>query len=169
MSTDLLSNEEMNAFAEAARDVEGERGLILRTLLEIGARVPELVDLRVEDLSLAEGYVTLRNPKTRDSRKLPLADPLLTELQDHVGGRDSGLVFEELCGGRSATNRVYWLVRHTAKKAGIERRVSPHDIRHMVGCMLAKSGASNEEIAAILGHTPNRSSLRSVLVEAPNF
>lgn len=78
-------------------------------------------------------------------------------------------MFEELGGGRPAENRVYCLVRQTAKKAGIERRVSAHEIRHMVGCMLVKSGASNEEIAAILGHAPSRDSLRSVLVEAPHF
>jgi len=159
MSTDFLSSEEINALVEAAQDVESERGLMLRTLLYTGARVPELVNLEVEDLSLADEYVTIRDPKSRSSRKLPLSDPLLTELQDHVGGRDSGLVFEKLGGGRHAEDRVYRLVRETAKKAGIERRVSPHDIRHMVGCMLAKSGASNEEIAAILGHAPSRGTL----------
>lgn len=151
MSINLLSDEEINAFAEAARDVESERGLILRMLLQTGARVPELVALRVEDLSLAEGQVTIRNPKTRESQKLPLADPLLKELQGHVQGRDSGLVFEELGGGRHAAHPVYWLVRRTAKKAGIERRVSAHEIRHTVGRMLGERGASIEEVRAVLG------------------
>lgn len=169
MPINFLSDEDMNAFVEAAREVEGERGLILRMLLKTGARVPELVNLEVEDFALADEYLTIRDPKSRSSRKLPLADPVLTELRDHIGEKDSGLVFEDLVREGPAAHRLYWLVRQTAKKAGIERRVGPHEIRHTVGARLAKSGASAEEVAAILGHTPNRDSLRQVLVEATRF
>ena len=152
MSTELLSEEEMKAFTEAARNEEGERGLLLRTLLKTGARVPELLNLRVEDLSLAEGQVTLRNPKGIRSRKVPLVGSLLTELRDHIKGRDSRLVFEELEGERRNAHRVCWLVRQTAKKAGIERRVAAHEIRCTVAHLLAeRGGATLQQIGAFLG------------------
>ena len=100
MSTDLLSEEEFKALTEAALEKGGERGLLLLTLLRTGARRNEVVNLRVEDVSLAEGHLTIRSPKSSLSRQVPLVEPLLTELQEHVEGRDSGFVFEELGGDR---------------------------------------------------------------------
>ena len=84
---------------------------------------------------------------------MPLVEPLLTELRDHIKGRDSGLVFEELGGGRRNHYRVARLVRQTAKKAGIERRVGVGEIRHTVGYLLAEQGASTERVAELLGYS----------------
>jgi integrase len=153
MPPERLTVEELQAFIEAARDEEGEGGVLLRTLSGTGARVPELLDLRAEDLSLAEGHVTIRNPKSSASRKVPLVEPLLTELRDHIKGRDSRLVFEELEGEGRNAHRVCWLVRQTAKKAGIERRVGVSEIRRTVGHMLAEQGISTERIAGFLGYS----------------
>lgn len=57
ITTDPLSEEESTAFTEAARPEEGERRIILRTLLRIGAHDSELINFRVEDVSLAEGHL----------------------------------------------------------------------------------------------------------------
>jgi len=153
MSTDVLSEDEYKALTEAARDEEGERGLLLLTLLKTGARRNEVINLRVEDVSLAEGHLTIRSPKSSLSRQVPLVEPLLTELREHIEGRDSGFVFEELGGDRRNATRVCWLVRKTAKKAGIERQVAASEIRRTVAHLLAKDGANIEQIGALLGHT----------------
>ena len=152
MSTERLTADELKAFTKAARDKGGERGLLLRTLLRTGARLNEVINLRVEDVSLAEGHLTIRNPASSVSRQVPLVEPLLTELREHVEGRDSGLVFEELGGDRRNHYRVARLVRQTAKKAGIERGVGVGEIRRTVAHLLAKrGGATLRQIGAFLG------------------
>ena len=154
MSTDVLSEDEYKALTEAARDEEGERGLLLLTLLKTGARRNEVINLRVEDVSLAEGHLTMGSPKSAHSRQVPLVEPLLTELREHVEERDSGFVFEELGGDTHNAWRVARLVRQTAKKAGIERRVGVGEIRSTVAHLLAKrGGVTFEQIRAFLGHT----------------
>lgn len=143
----------MKALTEAARAEEGERRLLLLTLLRTGARLDEVINLRVEEVSLAESHLTFRNPASSVSRKVPLVEPLRTKLREHIEGQASGFVFEELGGDRRNAHRVCWLVRKTAKKAGIERRVDPHEIRCTVAHLLAKDGATTEQIGALLGHT----------------
>lgn len=153
MSTEPLTVEGMKAFTEAAQDEKGERGLLLLTLLRTGARLYEVINLRVKDVSLAEGHLTIRSPESNTSRRLPLADPFLAKLRDHIGARNSGLLFEGLGGERGNADRVCWLVRKTAKKAGIERRVAAYEIRHTVAHLLAKrGGATLRQIGAFLGY-----------------
>ncbi len=154
MSIDALSEDEYKAYTEAALDEGGERGLLLLTLLKTGARRNEVMNLRVEDVSLAEGHLTIRSPKSSLSRQIPLVEPLLTKLREHIEGRDSGFVFEELGGDRRNAWRVARLVRQTAKKAGIERRVGVGEIRSTVAHLLAKrGGVTFEQVRSFLGHT----------------
>src|SRR3954470_23974602 len=60
---DRLSVEEELRFLDQAYARDGRTGLMLQTLLETGARVSELIQLRVEDTSLAERVVTIRRGK----------------------------------------------------------------------------------------------------------
>jgi integrase/recombinase XerD len=153
MSLERLTVEELKAFTKAARGEEDERELLLRTLVRTGPRLYEVINLRVEDVSLAEGHLTFRNPNSSVSRQVPLVEPLFTELRGYVEWRDSGFVFEEFGGDRRNAWRVARLVRQTAKKAGIERRVGVGTIRHSVAHLLAeRGGATIEQIGALLGH-----------------
>ncbi len=57
---DRLSVEDELRFLDQAYAQDGRTGLMLQTLLETGARSSELVQLRVEDVSLAERAITIR-------------------------------------------------------------------------------------------------------------
>ncbi|MFD2404245.1 hypothetical protein, partial [Novosphingobium soli] len=57
---DRLTVEEELRFLDQAYSRDGKTGLMLQTLLETGARASELVQLRVEEVSLAERVVTIR-------------------------------------------------------------------------------------------------------------
>jgi integrase/recombinase XerD len=69
---DRLTVEEELRFLDQAYARDGRTGLMLQTLLETGARASELVLLRVEDVSLAERVVTIRQGKGGKRREVPI-------------------------------------------------------------------------------------------------
>jgi len=69
---DRLSVEEELRFLDQAYAQDGRTGLMLQTLLETGARASELVQLRVEDVSLVERVVTIRQGKGGKCREVPI-------------------------------------------------------------------------------------------------
>ena len=66
-SVDRLTVEEELRFLDQAYAQNGRTGLMLQTLLETGARASELVQLRVEDVSLGERVITIRHGKGRQA------------------------------------------------------------------------------------------------------
>src|SRR3954449_6646015 len=69
---DRLTVEEELRFLDQAYAQDGRTGLMLQTLLETGARASELVQLRVEDVSLTERVVTIRHGKGGKHREVPI-------------------------------------------------------------------------------------------------
>lgn len=142
----------MKAFVEAARKKWGERGLMLRILLGTGMSAAELINLSVEDFTLARGYVIIRNLGTTKSRKVHLAEPLQKEIWDYIEGGGRGPLFGRVAGKRRTLERVHRLVAQTGKEAGIDQRVNAADIRWTIGRLLREQGASGDEVLAFLGY-----------------
>lgn len=142
----------MKAFVEAAGEKEYVRGLMLRILLGTGMSAGELINLSVEDFTLARGYVIIRSPGTTQSRKLHLAEPLQKEIWDYIEGGGRGPLFGRVAGKRRTLERVRRLVAQTGKEAGIEQRVNAADIRWTIERLLREQGASRDEALAFLGY-----------------
>src|SRR5271163_1425557 len=69
---DRLTVEEELRFLDQAYARDGKTGLMLQTLLETGARASELVKLRVEDVSLTERVITIRQGEGGKRREVPI-------------------------------------------------------------------------------------------------
>src|SRR3954468_23866121 len=69
---DRLTVEEELRFLDQAYAQGGRIGLMLQTLLKTGARASELVQLRIEDVSLAERVITIRHGKGDKRREVPI-------------------------------------------------------------------------------------------------
>ncbi len=90
---DRLTVEEELRFLDQAYAQDGRTGLMLQTLLETGARAFELVQLRVEDVGLAERVVTVRHGKGGKRREVPIRRELAQLLRLHIGTRRAGPLF----------------------------------------------------------------------------
>lgn len=90
---DWLTVEEELRFLDRAYAQDGRTGLMLQTLLEIGARASKLVQLRVEDVSLAERVVTIQRGKGGKRREVPIRRDLAQLLRLHIGARRAGPLF----------------------------------------------------------------------------
>jgi integrase/recombinase XerD len=91
-SVDRLTVEEELRFLDRAYAQDGRTGLMLQTLLETGARASELVQLRVEDVSLIERVITVRRGKGGKRREVPIRRDLAQLLRLHIGTRRAGPV-----------------------------------------------------------------------------
>ncbi|GAC1542447.1 MAG: hypothetical protein NVS2B4_21260 [Ramlibacter sp.] len=155
---DRLTVEEELRFLDQAYARDGRTGLMLQTLLETGARASELVQLRVEDVSLAERVVTIRQGKGGKRREVPIRRDLAQLLRLHIGTRRAGPLFVSRQEGSGPTphvltrQRVGQIVRAVAVAAGISKRVYPHLLRHTVATRLLALGMDITDLQRFLGH-----------------
>ena len=137
---------------------DGRTGLMLQTLLETGARASELVQLRVDDVSLVERVITIRQGKGGKRREVPIRRDLAQLLRLHIGARRAGPLFASRQEGSGSTphvltrQRVGQIVRAVAVAAGISKRVYPHLLRHTVATRLLALGMDITDLQRFLGH-----------------
>src|ERR1700722_4537352 len=157
-SVDRLTVEEELRFLDRAYAQDGRTGLMLQTLLETGARASELVQLRVEDVSLVERVITIRQGKGGKRREGPARRDLAQLLRLHIGTRRTGPLFASRQEGSGATpyvltrQRVGQIVRAVDVAAGISKRVYPHLLRHTVATRLLALGMDITDLQRFLGH-----------------
>jgi integrase/recombinase XerD len=155
---DRLTVEEELRFLDQAYTQGGRTGLMLQTLLETGARASELVQLKVEDVSLAERVITIRHGKGDKRREVPIRRELAQLLRLHIGARRAGPLFASRQQGSGPTphvltrQRVGQVVRAVAVAAGIKKRVYPHLLGHTVATRLLALGMDITDLQRFLGH-----------------
>ena len=155
---DRLTLEEELRFIDQAYAKSGRTGLMLQTLLETGARVSELVQLRVEDVSLAERVIIIRRGKGGKRREVPIRRELAQLLQLHMGGKQAGPLFPSRQRGSGTTphvltrQRVGQIVREVARAASITKRVYPHLLRHTMATRLLTLGMEITAVQRFLSH-----------------
>jgi integrase/recombinase XerD len=155
---DRLTVEEELRFLDQAYAQDGRTGLMLQTLLETGARASELVQLRVEDVSLTERVVTIRHGKGGKHREVPIRRDLAQLLRLHIGARRAGPLFASRQQGSGPVphtltrQRIGQVVRDVARSAEITKRVYPHLLRHTVATRLLARGMDITDLQRFLGH-----------------
>jgi integrase/recombinase XerD len=132
---------------------------ILELLYGAGLRVSELTGLDVDDLDLEEGGVRVlgKGSKERDV-------PLGRMAQDAIGAylrtarpslataRSRGALFLNARGGRLTRQSCARLLAGHARRAGVRRTVTPHDLRHSFATHLLEGGADVRVVQELLGH-----------------
>ncbi|HKG77278.1 MAG TPA: tyrosine-type recombinase/integrase [Beijerinckiaceae bacterium] len=155
---DRLTIEEELRFIDQAYVRDGRTGLLLQALLETGARVSEFVQIRTEDVSLAERVIVIRRGKGGKRREVPIRRELAQLLQLHMGVRRAGPLFASRQRGSGTAPYVYTrqrvgqIVREVACAAGVTKRVYPHLLRHTVATKLLALGMDITDVQRFLGH-----------------
>jgi len=163
----ILSKQEM-ARLLAAPDATTPLGLRDRAMIEVlystGIRNAELRALQVYDLDLDRGLLRVNEGKNAKDRVVPLGAAACTWLREYlsearpkllVGHHDGGAeptVFLSKNGKRLVPLGVLYPLKKHARKAGIERVVTPHTLRHTFATHLLAGHADIRHIQAMLGH-----------------
>ncbi len=131
--------------------------LVLLTLVQTGLRRSELIALDWADLELAGARPTLlvRRGKGGKPRRQPLAPALARELARLRAARKAPAdapVFCGLEGKRLQPTILAAIIRRAAERAGLEKRVTAHTLRHSAATWLRQESGDARLVAAYLGH-----------------
>lgn len=148
----LSRDEESRLIRQAYKD-HREHGLLIKTLLQSGARVSEFVNVRLNDFFFDEQMLLIDKGKGGKSRYVPLLPELAQELQTHLGDRRTGYLFETNRHTAYSPRRVQQIVKAVAEGAKITKRVYPHLLRHSVATTLLERGMPIDQIQKFLGHS----------------
>jgi len=154
-TVDRLDKSEVERLIRNAYQSHNKYGLMIKTLFQSGARVDEFVHIRVEDLHLDADppQIVLDHCKKESNRYVPVLPALAQELRTHLNGRRHGYLFETNRNDRYSVRTVQSIVKSEARKAGINKRVYPHLLRHSIATMLLDSGeVPIDQLQKFLGH-----------------
>lgn len=159
---DVLSIGEMRRLLEAP--VEGTpMGNRDRAILELfyssGLRVSELCGLTLQNADLGEQYLRVFGKGSKE-RIVPLGGPATTAIRNYlavgrpqlVKAKTGSELFLSQRGGALSRKTIWALVKDYAERAGIEKPVKPHLLRHSFATHLLGGGADLRAIQEMLGH-----------------
>lgn len=160
---EVLTVEEVDAM-EACIDLserEGHRNkAIIETLFSCGLRVSELCNLKMSNLYLDEGFIKVEG-KGNKQRLVPISGKAVKELELWFADRNlidikpghEDYVFVSHSRRQQLTRvMVFYVIKSLVEKAGIQKVVSPHTLRHSFATALLEGGANLRAIQAMLGH-----------------
>ncbi|MEX0967647.1 MAG: site-specific tyrosine recombinase XerD [Bacteroidia bacterium] len=140
---------------------DGERNkAIIDVLYGCGLRVSELVNLRISECNLDEGYMLVHG-KGGKERYVPVGEEASNQMKLYMsttrqeqepqqGNRD--YLFLNWRGRKLSRVAIFTLVKDLALKAGITKKISPHTFRHSFATHLVEGGADLRAVQEMLGH-----------------
>lgn len=159
---DVLSLEEIDkmiAQIDMSKSESHRNRAIIEMLYGSGLRVSELVNLRLSDIYLQEGYMRITG-KGSKQRLVPIS-PVAAEwfgywMQDRglldIKAEATDIAFVNRYGRQLTRAMIFTIIKTLARAAGIQKTISPHTLRHSFATHLLQNGADLRIIQQLLGH-----------------
>jgi len=160
---DFLTSEEVDRLL-ATPDKSTHIGLRDAAMLELlyatGERVSEIINLKMEDINLEEGYL-LCSGKGGKQRLIPFGEQAAELLSQYISnsrpyfikGPPSPYLFISNR-GKPLSRKTFWKMIKTYRlKSSIEKNFSPHTLRHSFATHLLERGADLRSVQMLLGHS----------------
>lgn len=162
---DALSIEEVTRLIDSVPDGEAATAVDLRdkALLEMlygtGARISEVLDLAVDDVADSPEILTVTG-KGSKQRLVPLGSHARAAIETYLvrarpqlsRGKSPALFLNTL--GKPLSRQSAWAVINQAvQRANLEKKVSPHTLRHSFATHLLQGGADVRTVQELLGHS----------------
>ena len=144
----------------ACVDPKGYRDkAMLEVMYATGIRVTELIDLNCEDVNLDLGIV--RCDGAKKSRAIPLYPAALRALAVYlrdvrpvmIADPNETALFVNISGGRMSRQGFWKILKFYQAKAGIEKEITPHTLRHSFAVHLLENGADLGSLQELMGHS----------------
>jgi site-specific recombinase XerD len=161
----ILSQEEV-AQLIAAASTAFHRTLLL-TLYATGVRRAELTHLKVSDIDSQRMVIHVQGGKGRKDRDVMLSPKLLEELREHwhrLRRKPRVWLFpgnHDHCADHPIDTKTVWhACQQAAQRAGLQKDVHPHTLRHCFATHLLEDGADLRTIQILLGHNDLKETAR---------
>ncbi len=158
----ILSGKEVELLLSqpACVDAKGYRDkAMLEVMYATGIRVTELIDLDVDDVNLELGMIKCSGSKK--SRAIPLYPGALRSLTVYLREVRSIMIsdpaeralFVNISGSRMSRQGFWKILKYYQAKAGIEKEITPHTLRHSFAVHLLENGADLGSLQELMGHS----------------
>lgn len=166
LPTFLSEQEVQNLLQEAEKDTSdiGVRNKVMIYLLYVtGVRISELVALEIPQIQFDAGFIHVQG-KGGKARMVPVPEAVLTMTKQYIqkvqskvtsSEHQSDYLFPILYAGaiKHLTRQAVWIMlKQLCIKSGIQRAVSPHQLRHSLATHMLKSGVDLRSLQLLLGH-----------------
>ncbi len=158
---ELLTPEEVDRLISSSKteDIKGYRDCaMLETLYATGLKAGEFLNLRIDDVHLKEGYLTVE--EDGNIRYVPLYRGALSAIRMYLKqsrkylelSRTNDYLFVNLKGEPLSRQGLWKFLKESGKKANIQKDITPHIIRKSMALHLMENGATLEIVQELLGH-----------------
>ena len=159
---EVLTENEVIQLIESI-DLSHKFGQRNRTIIEVlygtGIRVSELVNLKLSNIFFKENILKIVGKGDKE-RFVPLGKAASNEIINYISFRDKFKIDEKFSDilflnkyGRSLTrSMIFKIISDASKNISLEKKISPHTLRHSFATHLLKNGADLRTIQLILGH-----------------
>ncbi|MTI68308.1 MAG: site-specific tyrosine recombinase XerD [Firmicutes bacterium] len=140
------------------------KGVRDRAMLELlyaaGVRVSELVALDVGDINLKMGFISC-SKDTSNERVIPIGSVSIKTLslyieeyrEEFVKQKDENALFVNYYGTRLSRQGFWKIIKSYTSKANINKKITPHTLRHSFAVHLLQNGADLKSVQEMLGHS----------------
>lgn len=157
----ILTSQEVDLLLEQPQcvDMKGYRDkAMLELLYATGIRVSELISLNISDVDLASAVIHCQ--KKDKVRAIPLYPKAVMALSEYIefirpqmiATPDEQSLFVNISGERMSRQGFWKIIKHYQQRAGIEKTITPHTLRHSFAAHLLENGADLHSIQEMLGH-----------------
>jgi len=159
----VLSVDEIEALI-AAIDLSKPAGhrdrAILETLYGCGLRVSELINIKIEDLYLDQGFIRVIGKGDRE-RLVPIGNKAIKEIEFYfesfrnhinIAPESASFLFLNQRGKSLSRVAVFNLIKSLSEKIDLRKNISPHTLRHSFATHLVEGGADIRAVQEMLGH-----------------
>lgn len=160
---DTLNIEEVDLLIKSF-DLSTDNGqrnkAIIETLYSCGLRVTELVELKLSNLFFKEGYIKVIGKGDKE-RLTPIGKEAMNQIQiylDHHRNKlkiktgEEDIVFLNNRGHKLSRVMVFIIIKKQVELCGLNKKVSPHTLRHSFASHLVDKGADLRSVQEMLGH-----------------
>jgi integrase/recombinase XerD len=149
----------------AAPDTNTPMGVRDRTMLEVlyacGLRVSELTNLQLSEINLRQGVIRIVGKGSKE-RLVPMGEESIIWVTRYLAEARLELLKKNLAQncvfpsnrGVTMTRQTFWYrIKAHAQTAGIQKKLSPHTLRHAFATHLLNHGADLRVVQLLLGHS----------------
>ena len=159
---EVLTEDEIKRLISSV-NLDSEFGQRNKTIIEVlygtGIRVSELTDLKLSNIFFDENILKVTG-KGNKERFVPLGKIASIEIKKYLNDRDklkinskfSDILFLNRYGRQLTRSMIFKVINDYSKNAKIDKKISPHTLRHSYATHLLKNGADLRTIQLILGH-----------------
>jgi integrase/recombinase XerD len=132
---------------------------IIELIYSAGLRVSELINLKLSDINLSEGFIKISG-KGEKERIVPIGRQAINLLREyiekarlHFDKKNIDYLFLNFRGEKLTRVSIWKIIKFYSIKAGIKKDISPHTLRHTFATHLLNNGSDLRTVQELLGHS----------------